>query len=53
VGDYFLALRAIHGIAWPADLRIGTTLLAAIAGVLLRFVAVGPETPIPHADRAR
>jgi hypothetical protein len=50
--SYFLALRAIHGITWPLDLWIGTTLLAAVVGILLSFVAAGPATPIPHADRA-
>jgi len=49
---YFLILRAAHGIGWPLDLWIGTTMLAAIMGILLSFVAVGPATPVPFAERA-
>jgi hypothetical protein len=51
--SYFILLRAVHGIAWPLDLWIGTTVLAAIMGVLLSFVAVAPATPIPYAQRVR
>jgi hypothetical protein len=49
---YFLVLRAVHGIVWPLDLWIGTTMLAAIMGFLLSFVAVAPATPVPYAERA-
>jgi hypothetical protein len=49
---YFLLLRAVHGIVWPLDLWIGTTLLAAITGILMSFVAVAPATPVPYADGA-
>ena len=47
---YFLVLRTIHGIVWPFDLWIGTTMLAAITGIFLSFVAVGPATPVPYTD---
>jgi hypothetical protein len=50
--SYFVLLRAVHGVAWPLDLWIGTTVLAAIMGILLSFVAVAPATPIPYAQRA-
>jgi hypothetical protein len=48
---YFLVLRAVHGIVWPLDLSIGTTVLAAIMGILLSYVAVAPATPVPYAGR--
>jgi hypothetical protein len=48
---YFLIVQAVHGIVWPLDLWIGTTVLASIMGFLLSFVAVAPATPVPYAER--
>ncbi len=42
---YFAVLRLLYGIAWPLDLWLGTTSLAALCGILLSFVAVPPAIP--------
>ncbi len=49
---YFLVLRTVHGIVWPLDLAVGSTILAGITGILLSYVAVGPAMPVSYAERA-
>jgi hypothetical protein len=48
---YFVILRAFYDVAWPFDLWLGTTGLAAISGVLLSYVAISPTIPVPSDDR--
>lgn len=42
---YFLILQFVYDIVWPLDLWIGTTMLAALSGVLLSYVAIAPHVP--------
>src|SRR5438876_7034727 len=47
---YFLIIRLVYGIEWPFDLLLGTTLLAAIEGLLLSYVAIAPVVPAPATE---
>ena len=47
---YILVLTWIYGIVWPVDLWLGTTLLAAISGLLLSYVAIAPVVPAPVTE---
>ena len=47
---YFLILRFVYDIEWPFDLWLGTTLLAAISGLLLSYVAIAPVVPVPVTE---
>lgn len=53
---YFLLLQAVHAVAWPTDLWIGTVVLTAVTGVALSFVTASPARLEPvgfseHTDR--
>ncbi|HEV8670205.1 MAG TPA: hypothetical protein VGS01_05660 [Candidatus Limnocylindria bacterium] len=47
---YIVVLSWIYGIVWPFDLWLGTTLLAAITGLLLSYVAIAPVVPAPVTE---
>ena len=47
---YFLILMFVYRSPWPFDLWLGTTLLAAISGLLLSYVAIAPAVPESVAD---
>ena len=47
---YFLIIRLVYGIEWPFDLLLGTTLLAAIEGLLLSYIAIAPVVPAPATE---
>jgi hypothetical protein len=42
---YFLILIFVYRSPWPLDLWLGTTLLAAISGLLLSYIAIPPALP--------
>ena len=42
---YFAVVWSVYGIVWPLDLLLGTSGVAAIASVLLSYVAKGCELP--------
>jgi len=42
---YFLILIFVYRSPWPFDLWLGTTLLAAISGLLLSYIAIPPALP--------
>lgn len=46
---YFIALRGFYDVAWPLDLWLGATFVAAILGLLVSFVSVpaSPLAPLP------
>lgn len=48
--SYFLILQFVYGIAWPFDLWLGTTCLAAVSGLLLSFIAIEPHIPVLADD---
>jgi hypothetical protein len=52
---YFLILMFVYRSPWPFDLWLGTTLLAAISGLLLSYVAIAPAVPesVAASTRAR
>src|SRR6185503_17969198 len=47
---YFLILMFFYRSPWPFDLWLGTTLLAAISGLLLSYVAIAPAVPESVAE---
>lgn len=47
---YFLILKFVYAIEWPFDLWIGTTMLAAIEGLMLSYVAISPIVPAPVTE---
>ncbi len=47
---YFLILRFVYGIDWPFDLWLGTTLLAAVSGLMLSYVSIAPIVPAPATE---
>ena len=47
---YLAVLVWFYGIQWPFDLWLGTTLLAAISGLLLSYVAIAPVVPAPATE---
>ncbi len=47
---YFLILRIVYAIEWPFDLWLGTTLLAAVSGLLLSYVSIPPVVPAPATE---
>ena len=47
---YILVITWVYGIVWPFDLWLGTTLLAAISGLLLSYVAIAPVVPAPVTE---
>ena len=58
--SYFLILIFVYRSPWPFDLWLGTTLLAAISGLLLSYIAIPPALPesvseaqMPMRDHAR
>lgn len=48
--SYFLILIFVYRSPWPFDLWLGTTLLAAISGLLLSYVAIPPALPESVAE---
>jgi hypothetical protein len=48
---YSVILRFVHTIVWPFDLCLGTTLLAALSGILLGYVAIAPHLPSSITER--
>ncbi len=47
---YLFVLTWVYGIVCPFDLWLGTTLLAAISGLLLSYVAIAPVVPAPVTE---
>ena len=47
---YFLILRSVYAIEWPFDLWLGTTLLAAVTGLVLSYVSIPPPVPTPIGE---
>ncbi|HEY8806284.1 MAG TPA: hypothetical protein VIN70_01695 [Candidatus Limnocylindria bacterium] len=48
--SYFVILRFVYAIEWPFDLWLGTTLLAAVTGLMLSYVSIAPVVPAPATE---